>query len=186
MRIVTAPARRVPRLLAIGAILIAVSAAAQYALDAGLSAYGRYNAPRAAPKLNQPIYTVNRATGEMQYNRANAFNDPVYNIHQRYTHDRFQYYSPSGVATGATASRPTSQSFRPQTGSRPYAGGASSYTSVTARPPPPARAGYTPSASSASSASRYGSLNASTYRPASASRSSYSGISKATYSPTRR
>lgn len=183
MRIVTPPPRRAPRLLALGAMLIVATAAAQYALDAGLSAYGRYNAPRAAPTLNKSIYTVNRATGEMQYNRANAFNDPVYNVHQRYTHDRFQYHTPAGVATGATASRPTAQTFRPQTGERAYASGASSYSFATTSRPPAVRSG---SSAAALSASRYGSLNAPTYRAASSPRMSYSGISSVSYSAGRR
>ena len=58
-------------------------AEAQYALDANLSVHGTRN-PRQAPlAVGREIYSINRATGTMVYNRASAFNDSAYSIHQR-------------------------------------------------------------------------------------------------------
>ena len=67
----------------------------------------------------QPVFTVNRSTGEFQHNPANAFNDPIYRIHQRYTHDRFTYFDAGRndlLRTGrtATAVSPALTGPRPQ------------------------------------------------------------------------
>ena len=83
--------------------LVVTLAVAQRALDAGLGS-SRVNAPVQAGHMSKPIYTVNRTTGAMQYNRANAFNDRAYRPYQRYTHDRFEYFDVG--SSGAQASRP--------------------------------------------------------------------------------
>lgn len=72
---------------------------AQHALDANLrvGSAGR-NTSSASRTVSQPLYTVNRQSGEFMYNRANAFNDPTYNIYQRYHSDRFTYFNPTGGA----------------------------------------------------------------------------------------
>jgi hypothetical protein len=93
---------------AVPAALIAVCvtvAIGQYALDASLSSAGRVNAHRANLKMNREIYSINRATGTMVYNRANAFNDSTYSIHQRYTQDRLENFTPAGVSTAASVRR---------------------------------------------------------------------------------
>lgn len=101
------PLRRAAGLLALGAgVILAGLAAAQHALDAGLGS-SRVNAPAAQPMMNKPLYTVNRQTGTMQYNEANAFNDPTYNIHQRYTMDRFEYFDAGSGGARAGGARPT-------------------------------------------------------------------------------
>jgi hypothetical protein len=76
------------------ALAVLSAAVAQYALDADLRAGGGRNPQRVPYTVPKPIYTVNPQTGELQYNRANAFNDPVYTIYQRYSLDRFQYFEP--------------------------------------------------------------------------------------------
>ncbi|TVQ32041.1 MAG: hypothetical protein EA376_06875 [Phycisphaeraceae bacterium] len=87
------PSGRAPaRLAAFGALALLVGlAAAQYALDAGLGT-SRINPASQRASVSQPVFTLNRTTGEFQHNPANAFNDPIYRIHQRYTHDRFTYF----------------------------------------------------------------------------------------------
>ncbi|MEO1130476.1 MAG: hypothetical protein AAFX05_12340 [Planctomycetota bacterium] len=80
---------------------------AQYALDANLDVRGNgRNAARPEPTMGTELYTVSRRTGQMVYNRANAFNDSTYQIYQRYTLDREQYFdptrtSPSNAGTAA-------------------------------------------------------------------------------------
>ena len=72
-------------------VVVASIAVGQYSLDAGLGS-SRVNAPTQRVFVSKPLYTVNHQTGEMVYNRANAFNDPTYNIYQRYTIDRTEYF----------------------------------------------------------------------------------------------
>ncbi len=79
----------------------------QYVLDGGLGANTRINAPAPKQRISSPLYTVNTTTGTMQYNRANAFRDPTYNIYQRYTLDRTAYFSPTR-SMGTTGARPSS------------------------------------------------------------------------------
>lgn len=90
------------------ALLLAFTAAAiaQNALDNNLSVEGRTNNARPAPAVSRDVYTLNRATGDYRYNRANAFNDPTYSIYQRHTSDRFDAAHAAGVSTGATAAIP--------------------------------------------------------------------------------
>lgn len=93
-------------------LVLASIATAQYALDSNLAVgAGRRNPGPAKPAAQRDIYTVNRSTGEMQYNRANAFNDPVYTTYQRYTLDRFEYFEPGATqpmrTTTATAGNVT-------------------------------------------------------------------------------
>ena len=113
-------------LTACATALIAAGAAAQYALDSSLLVGGsRVNPKQATPGMAKPIYTVNYRTGEMQYNRAQAFNDPAYNIYQRYTLDRFdrtgeaavrrQAGAPRTVVTGAQTSALQPRSTRGST-----------------------------------------------------------------------
>lgn len=117
------------RLLLVTTMFAALSTVllAQYALDANLRRGGsRVNphAPRQA--MATPIYTVNRSTGTLSYNRANAFNDPAYNIYQRYLTDRTQYFKPTGVPASSAQRRITAPA-------RSTTLGRSSY-SVTATP----------------------------------------------------
>ncbi len=100
---------------------------AQYALDASLRRGGsRVNphAPRQA--MAKPIYTVNRSTGTLSYNRANAFNDPAYNISPRYTIDRTLYFKPTGVPASSAQRRMTAPATSTALGQSSY--------SVTAAP----------------------------------------------------
>jgi hypothetical protein len=179
-------ARRFLCLTALGVVLITTGVAAQFALDAGLSASGRINAPRSAPVINRPVFTVNRATGEMQHNRANAFNDPTYNIHQRYTHDRFENFTPAGVSTAAAAARPTGQSSRAFTAPFPTTAESfrrqsnSGFTSFGTTRPPGAgrasRAGFAPGSTAFSTP---------TYRAASPPRAASPSLRMPTYSVAR-
>ncbi|MEM9372821.1 MAG: hypothetical protein AAGA55_04180 [Planctomycetota bacterium] len=92
--------------LALG--LGAADAAAQFALDANPSVSGgSRNRPAPKPVTSREIYSVNRSTGTMVYNRANAFNDSVYSIYQRYNVDRFSHASTQGVSTSAALERRT-------------------------------------------------------------------------------
>jgi hypothetical protein len=95
-------------LLLAGAVAAATGASGQYALDknqriggSGVNAY----APR--PAVQRDVYTVNRNTGTYTYNRANAFSDTTYSIHERYINDRVDAFVPAGVSTGAGLSRPS-------------------------------------------------------------------------------
>lgn len=54
--------------------------------------------------MAKPVYTVNRDSGEFVYNRANAFNDPSYNIYQRYTLDRNAYFEAGKTGNPRTRS----------------------------------------------------------------------------------
>ena len=90
-------------------LLIASGVMGQRALDRNPQAgSGGINPHSRGVAVARPVYTVHRGTGEMAYNRANAFNDPVYNIHQRYSLSRFDYFDPTTTrATGAwTPNRP--------------------------------------------------------------------------------
>jgi hypothetical protein len=81
---------------------LATGLLAQYALDHNLQrGSGGYNRPTRTATLSRPVYTVNRHTGGMQYNRANAFNDKSYNIYQRYTHSRQTYFNPNNPGRSA-------------------------------------------------------------------------------------
>jgi hypothetical protein len=80
-------------------------AEAQYALDANLSVHGTRN-PRQAPlAVGREIYSINRATGTMVYNRASAFNDSTYSIHQRSAFTLFDSPETSGVFSAADLGR---------------------------------------------------------------------------------
>jgi hypothetical protein len=80
---------------------------AQNALDANLNALGGRTNP-VAPQLSAApeLYTVNRESGELVYNRANAFNDNVYTPYQRYVIDRERYFVPGQGPRGTQAPRP--------------------------------------------------------------------------------
>jgi hypothetical protein len=78
---------------------------AQYALDANLSVHGTRNVQRAPLAVGREIYSVNRATGTMVYNRASAFNDSAYSIHQRSAFTLFDSPHTSGVSTAADIAR---------------------------------------------------------------------------------
>ena len=82
-------------------LVLAVAALAQTALDASLSVYGRVNPRRPQPVMAKPLYTVNRNSGEMQYDRANAFKEPAYKFYRPYTRGSFsRTLSPrAGLAT---------------------------------------------------------------------------------------
>ncbi len=85
--------RRVEAAVAALSVLAVSSALAQRALDANLNTLGGgVNQATPQQSVNKPIFTVNRTTGDMSYNRANAFNDDTYRIYQRYTLDRFEYF----------------------------------------------------------------------------------------------
>lgn len=75
--------------------VVACGVCAQYALDNSLNRQtGKRNAPKPKMQMAASIYTVNRQTGELVYNRANAFQDQAYNSYQRYTIDRERYFDP--------------------------------------------------------------------------------------------
>jgi hypothetical protein len=90
-------------LLVIACLLAGGVAAAQHALDASLRlGAGRVNPKQPTPTMSRPIYTLNHRTGEFVYNRANAFNDPIYTIYQRRTIDLFDRApTPSRANPGA-------------------------------------------------------------------------------------
>lgn len=81
------------------------TADAQYALDANLSVRGTRNAPIAPLAVGREIYSINRATGTMVYNRASAFNDSTYSIHQRSAFTLFDSPEVSGVFSAADVAR---------------------------------------------------------------------------------
>ncbi len=78
---------------------------AQYALDANLSVRGTHNVHRAPLAVGREIYSINRATGTMVYNRASAFNDSAYSIHQRSAFTLFDSPQTSGVFSAADLAR---------------------------------------------------------------------------------
>ncbi|MCP3903116.1 MAG: hypothetical protein GY715_05715 [Planctomycetes bacterium] len=89
--------------------LLATVLVGQYALDHNLQrGSGGINQPTRRAPLSRSVYTVNRRTGGMQHNRANAFNDSAYNIYQRYTLDRNRYFDPKnpGGPRSSTKHRP--------------------------------------------------------------------------------
>lgn len=80
-------------------------AEAQYALDANLSVHGTRNPRQASVAVGREIYSINRATGTMVYNRASAFNDSTYSIHQRSAFTLFDSPETSGVFSAADLGR---------------------------------------------------------------------------------
>ncbi|MEM1329572.1 MAG: hypothetical protein AAGG07_03325 [Planctomycetota bacterium] len=158
---------RVAAIIAFGLVTAAV---AQQALDRNLSASGSRNAPAQNPLANmsKPVYTVNRNTGEFQYNRANAFNDDTYNIYQRYTRGPFDApgVGTSGVRTTPrrsdvhtnprqrmpTGYTPPASRRAPALGAKPYRPGGSAHVNAH-------RAG-----AGRASAGRAGGMRAPTYR----------------------
>lgn len=100
-------------LIALG-LASASAALGQHKLDSNLAVGTRYNTSAPRPAVQKSVYTVNEYTGDMTYNRANAFNDSTYSIYQRYTGDRIQNFTPAGTSTG---SRVTSTSVSP---TQPY------------------------------------------------------------------
>ncbi len=82
--------RRLARWGAAACLLAGGAALAQHALDASLRlGGGRINLAQPTPTMSRPIYTLSHTTGDFVYNRANAFNDPVYTIYQRRTIELF-------------------------------------------------------------------------------------------------
>lgn len=97
---------RVGYLVGVLALGLALSeASAQYALDANLSVHGTGNPRRAPLVVGREIYSINRATGTMVYNRASAFNDSAYSIHQRSAFTLFDSPETSGVFSAANLER---------------------------------------------------------------------------------
>lgn len=91
-----------------GALTLVIAfgeASAQYALDANLNTRGTQNVQRAPMVVGREIYSVNRGTGTMVYNRANAFNDSTYSIYQRSAFTRFDSAETAGVFSAAKLSR---------------------------------------------------------------------------------
>jgi hypothetical protein len=100
---------RMLHLLALGLSLALIGAlAAQYALDAnqGVGSSGRNTQRAPQQAMTRPIYTVNRRTGDIVYDRSAAFNDPVYDLYQRYTIDPFRYSAPTNIGAAAVTARP--------------------------------------------------------------------------------
>ena len=89
----------------LGFAMLGSAMLAQHALDANLQRGSNRQNPAASQRaMARPVFTVNQQTGEMMHNRANAFNDPVYNIYQRHTSNRFGYFSsPSGQQAGRSS-----------------------------------------------------------------------------------
>ncbi len=75
----------------------AAAAVAQRALDANLNALGGRSNPVAPNLAAAPeLYTYSKYSGELVYNRANAFNDNAYMPYQRYAIDRSAVANPGG------------------------------------------------------------------------------------------
>lgn len=75
------------------------AASAQYVLDANPSVYdGTRNAYKPQPAVARDVYSINRSTGTMVYNRSSAFNDSTYSIYERYANDRFSNEKTEGVS----------------------------------------------------------------------------------------
>ncbi len=72
-------------------MLFAGLALGQYALDAYFGVgQSKINKPREPVTMGKQLYKVDYATGEMRYDRAKAFNDPIYNIYAR-QRDPFEF-----------------------------------------------------------------------------------------------
>ena len=97
--------------LLIGIVALAVIASPsipQNALDRNLKAGGsKRNAARSTTTTaTKPIYTVHRGTGEIRYNRRNAFNDQTYATHERIVFGPFDVpRTASGVPQRTSAQR---------------------------------------------------------------------------------
>lgn len=87
--------------IALYAALVATAAIAQNRLDHNTQrGAGRANPASDAgawANVSKPIYTVSPVSNDLVYNRANAFNDPSYDIYQRYTVDSTAFRSVSTV-----------------------------------------------------------------------------------------
>ena len=81
---------------------------AQHALDASIRrGANRQNPATSQQSMARPIYTVNKYTGEMMYNRAQAFNDPAYNrMYRRHTSVPIPAPRPAGGGSVGSLSRP--------------------------------------------------------------------------------
>ncbi len=121
-------------LLALGLSLS--EAAAQHALDANPSALGRRNQTIAPLVTGPEIYSVHRGTGTMVYNRATAFNDSVYSIHQRNAFRLFDSPETTGVFSAAALARAPIPEAAPPT---PITSRATPPFTAAARPAPPPR-----------------------------------------------
>jgi len=112
--------RRVPAFLLAAALVASVLA--QYELDSNLLAGGSGRNTRVkAPAVSRQIYSVNYKTGDFAYNRASAFNDPTYNIYQRYTFDRFNRTGAASVqarsnVAGMRVGQANVSALRPRSG----------------------------------------------------------------------
>lgn len=111
-------------MLAAAAIVSGVTVA-QYALDSSQQLNsGRINPRARGPAMARPLYTVNRSTGEMNYNRVHAFREPGYTTYQRYTHsrlDNFKGQSPAALSPRTTSRRiPGATSVSTTRGRSPY------------------------------------------------------------------
>jgi hypothetical protein len=122
------------RAIVIGAgCLLAASAIAQHELDMNLVVGGsRINDTRQIPAMSREIYTVNRRSGEMVYNRANAFKDPTYNMYQRY---QFGPFDSGAAAVQGRTNNPAMRVGRANVGALKVRGGksASSTHALTQR-----------------------------------------------------
>ncbi len=92
-------------------------ATAQHVLDANPSALHGNRNPTSAPLVVGPeIYSVHRGTGTMVFNRATAFNDSTYSIHQRSAFHLFDSQETSGVFSAAMLARTPAPEAAPLTG----------------------------------------------------------------------
>lgn len=98
--------RRTSSLVIIGLCCAVTGAcAAQHKLDSNLSQNSRYNVATPKPRRQPDLYTVDRSTGTMKYNRSVAFKDPSYSIYQRYTTDVYSNFIPYNTSSGRDLSR---------------------------------------------------------------------------------
>ncbi len=124
------------RLAGLAVLIAAGAVVAQTALDGSLNALGGRQNPRVPTLSAAPdLYSVSRETGELVYNRANAFNDNTYTIYQRYAVDRERYFRPASAPRAVqanTAAGVRAQAIAPVR--TPTAAGASGLAAPTYRP----------------------------------------------------
>jgi hypothetical protein len=88
------------------ALLLAAACLGQYALDANFSSSGRINPKRQSVSMAAPLYSVNRSTGNLVYNPANAFRDAAYKPYVGRAMGRPVTYGTSVGSVRAKASGP--------------------------------------------------------------------------------
>ena len=93
-------------MVAVSVAVLVAGAVAQHVLDAGMNAVdGRVNPRQPKLSMASPIYSVNRRSGLMTYNRTNAWQMPEYGIYARYRRGAFEVSEPTRrTGTGSSPS----------------------------------------------------------------------------------